>query len=436
VNYLLDMSADPQQPLRTVPAPLASWSQEHSLSLVPASEARPGRGGGEDVYVLRDLPDQGYHLISFPCRERLEADQADLLLEVKETPDCTTNLAIYDYGNACIAVIHVGSGALVGGWAAGCGGVVFEPIDDGWLRLRIRLPRTKQFKAYIGCADGLRAQYLGWDRPQFLLRDSVSFVLRGTRDLRLQYPELLDLDRFTIVDVGAAGGLQPHWERLLASNAGHQFDVYLIEPGQGQAAHLRIDYHHHANVRVLELALGGTESRAPIYHTRFPDCTSARRPNREVLDQYAVRPCFEVVGEEIVSFVPYKALVERGVAGAPDFLKLDVQGLEYEVLEGCGDLLSGCTGIELEAHYYPLYEGERLFGEIIELLDGFGFRLRQATPQNSFDGDLVEVNAVFTRSPHRIASEEGRLKLALVDRVLQLDRHGHGSILADQFRAP
>ena len=288
MNYLLDMSADPQQPLRTVPAPLASWSQEHSLSLVPASEARPGRGGGEDVYVLRDLPDQGYHLISFPCRERLEADQADLLLEVKETPDCTTNLAIYDYGNACIAVIHVGSGALVGGWAAGCGGVVFEPIDDGWLRLRIRLPRTKQFKAYIGCADGLRAQYLGWDRPQFLLRDSVSFVLRGTRDLRLQYPELLDLDRFTIVDVGAAGGLQPHWERLLASNAGHQFDVYLIEPGQGQAAHLRIDYHHHANVRVLELALGGQESRAPIYHTRFPDCTSARRPNREVLEQYAV----------------------------------------------------------------------------------------------------------------------------------------------------
>jgi hypothetical protein len=77
-----------------------------------------------------------------------------------------------------------------------------------------------------------------------------------------------------------------------------------------------------------------------------------------------------------------------------------------------------------------------LFGEIIELLDGFGFRLRQATPQNSFDGDLVEVNAVFTRSPHRIASEEGRLKLALVDRVLQLDRHGHGSILAEPFRTP
>ncbi len=430
------MSADPQQPLRTISAPLANWSQEHALSLVPASKAGTGHGGGADVYVLRDLPDLGYHLISFPCRERLEADQTDLLLEVKETPECTTNLAIYDYGNTCIAVIHIGSGTLLGERTADQDDVELEALEDGWLRLRIRLPLTKQFKTYIGCADGLRPQYPGRDRPQFLLRDSVSFVLQGTRDLRLQYPELADLDRFTLVDVGAAGGLQPHWERLLASNAGHQFDVYLIEPGQGQAAHLRIDYHHHANVRVLELALGGTESRAPIYHTRFPDCTSARRPNRAVLKPYAVRPCFDVVGEEIVSFVPYKTLVERGVAGAPDFLKLDVQGLEYEVLEGCGDLLSGCTGIELEAHYYPVYEGERLFGEIIELLDGFGFRLRQATPQHSFDGDLVEVNAVFTRSPHRIASDEGRLKLALVDRVLHLDRHGHGSILADQFRAP
>lgn len=143
-----------------------------------------------------------------------------------------------------------------------------------------------------------------------------------------------------------------------------------------------------------------------------------------------------MVGEEMVSFVPYKALVEQGVAAAPDFLKLDVQGLEYEALKGCGDLLSGCTGIELEAHYYPIYEGKRLFGDIIELLDGFGFRLRRATPQNSVDGDLIEVNAVFTRSPHLIESEQGRLKLALVDRVLRLDRHDDGHILADHLGSP
>ncbi len=406
------------------------------MSLLPVSRTPPGTASGADVYVLHDLPGLGYHLISFSCRERLEADQIDLLMEVKETPQCNTHLAIYDYGDDCIAVIDVGSGTLLRGRTTGQDDVGFEALADGWLRLRIRLPRTKQFKTYIGCTDGLRATYPGWDRPQFLLRDSVSFVLQGKRDLRLHCPELSDLDRFTIVDVGAAGGLQPHWENLLASNASDQFDVYLIEPGQRQANDLRIDYFHYANVKVLELALGRQESRSPIYLTRFPDCTSARRPNREVLEQYAVRSCFDVVGEEMVSFVPYKALVERGVAAAPDFLKLDVQGLEYEVLEGCGDLLYGCTGIELEAHYYPLYEGERLFGEIIGLLNGFGFRLRRATPQNSFDGDVVEVNAVFTRSPQLIASDQGRLKLALVDRVLHLARYDDGFLLADQFRSP
>jgi FkbM family methyltransferase len=355
---------------------------------------------------------------------------------VKETPECNTNLVIYDYGDACIAVIDVGTGTLLGGSTVGREEVGFEALQDGWLRLRIRLPRTKQFKTYLGCADGLRATYPGWDRPQFLLRDSVSFVLRGNRDLRLGCPELSGIDRFTIVDAGAAGGLQPHWENLLASNACNQFDVYLIEPGHRQANHLRIDYFHYANVKVLELALGGKEDRAPIYVTRFPDCNSARRPNRKVLDQYAVRSCFDVVGEEMISFVPYKTLVDQGVAAAPDFLKIDVQGLEYEVLEGCGDLLHGCTGIELEAHYYPIYEGQRLLGEIIGLLDGCGFRLRRATPQHSFDGDLVEVNAVFTRSPHLIESEQGRLKLALVDRVLDLARHDDGRILADHVRVP
>ena len=77
-----------------------------------------------------------------------------------------------------------------------------------------------------------------------------------------------------------------------------------------------------------------------------------------------------------------------------------------------------------------------MLGEIIGLLDGCGFRLRRATPQHSFDGDLVEVNAVFTRSPHLIESEQGRLKLALVDRVLDLARHDDGRILADHVRVP
>jgi len=430
------MPAYLHRPHRTVPAPLASWNPEHSLSLLPVSQTPPGSVSGAEVYVLHDLPGLGYHLISFPCRERLEAHQTDLILEVKETPECNTNLSIYDYGDTCIAVINVGTGTLLGGSTTGRDDVDFEVLEDGWLRLRIRLPRTKQFKTYIGCTDGLRAHYPGWDRPQFLLRNSVSFVLQGNRDLRVQCPELSTIDHFTIVDAGAAGGLQPHWENLLASNACNHFDVYLIEPGQRQAADLRIDYFHYANVKVLELALGGEEGRSPIYLTRFPDCTSARQPNREVLAEYAVRSCFDVVGEELVSFVPYKALVEQGVAAAPDFLKIDVQGLEYEVLEGCGDLLHGCTGIELEAHYYPIYEGERLFGEIIGLLNGFGFRLRRATPQNSFDGDLVEVNAVFTRSPQLIESEQGRLKLALVDRVLGLDRHDDGFTLADQLRSP
>lgn len=113
------MSADPQQLLRTVPAPLANWSQEDALSLLPVSPATPGSGGGADVYVLRDLPGLGYHLIGFPCRARLEADRTDLLLEVMETPECTTNLAIYDYGDTCIAVINVGSGALLAGPTAG-----------------------------------------------------------------------------------------------------------------------------------------------------------------------------------------------------------------------------------------------------------------------------------------------------------------------------
>jgi FkbM family methyltransferase len=60
---------------------------------------------------------------------------------------------------------------------------------------------------------------------------------------------------------------------------------------------------------------------------------------------------------------------------APDVLSLDTQGSEYEILEGATRALqSGVVAVVLEAEFIPFYKGQKLFGQLAELLNGLGFQ--------------------------------------------------------------
>lgn len=60
----------------------------------------------------------------------------------------------------------------------------------------------------------------------------------------------------------------------------------------------------------------------------------------------------------------------------PDFLSLDTQGSEYEILLGAKNILgSNCLALQLETMFHPLYKNQKLFGDINCLLSEQGFLL-------------------------------------------------------------
>ena len=52
-----------------------------------------------------------------------------------------------------------------------------------------------------------------------------------------------------------------------------------------------------------------------------------------------------------------------------DFMKLDVEGYNYEVLEGFGDKIEVVQSLHVEAEHYEHWEGEKLWGDIRALLE-------------------------------------------------------------------
>ena len=82
------------------------------------------------------------------------------------------------------------------------------------------------------------------------------------------------------------------------------------------------------------------------------------------------------------------------------FLKIDVQGLEKQVLEGARETLGRTVALYVELPIHPLYEGMWTFVEAIQHIDALGFEPAQFRMVNSLPDDpasAVEFDSLFRR---------------------------------------
>ncbi len=74
-------------------------------------------------------------------------------------------------------------------------------------------------------------------------------------------------------------------------------------------------------------------------------------------------------------------LKELNLPWSFDFMKIDAQGAEYEILKGADNFLrNSCIGLQLELFNIPLYKGIKLLPEVTDLLKGYGFVLVKKMP--------------------------------------------------------
>lgn len=81
------------------------------------------------------------------------------------------------------------------------------------------------------------------------------------------------------------------------------------------------------------------------------------------------------------------------------FLKIDVQGYEWQVLDGARETLAQVQGVLCELSLVPLYEGQRLWLDVIQRLEQEGFTLwaLQKGFTDPRDGRTLQVDAIFFR---------------------------------------
>jgi FkbM family methyltransferase len=81
------------------------------------------------------------------------------------------------------------------------------------------------------------------------------------------------------------------------------------------------------------------------------------------------------------------------------FIKIDTQGFEWQVLDGGRETLRQAQGVLCELSLVPLYEGQRLWMDVLHRLEAEGFTLWSI--QKGFtdprDGRTLQIDAIFFR---------------------------------------
>ncbi len=226
------------------------------------------------------------------------------------------------------------------------------------------------------------------------------------------------------IDGGARNGTRdlPRLARYISS--------YGFEPSPDEYARLTqgtfpVAYQQ---TKYLPFALLEQSGEATLYITKRPGATSTLHPDNDMLSHFKAdnwSQMGEVVGEEKVRGISLSDFMKQEGFTAVDYLKLDTQGNELQILKSAGSLLDSFSVIKTEVEMVPLYTDQPLLGEVCTYLTNKGFQLLDLQwthacrrfhfspdlPPNSYR--LVWGDAFFARNPFDFAAPR-KLEQAIV----------------------
>lgn len=178
-----------------------------------------------------------------------------------------------------------------------------------------------------------------------------------------------------VIDIGAYGGAHRRWNIGGSNVIMHCFEPDPAECDRLQNSPISPDL---PKRQFYPYAIGTSNGQQDFYNTLSPRCSSLREPDEKLWEIYAAPNSLRnkratVQSIRQVSTITMDKFCDIN-AFVPDFIKLDTQGSEYELLlEGGSQSLVSALGLEIEVEFVPLYKEQKLFSEIEIMLREKGY---------------------------------------------------------------
>lgn len=190
---------------------------------------------------------------------------------------------------------------------------------------------------------------------------------------------LLGESTLTALDLGARGEPPQPWKVLEGVATFVQFDPDEEACDALQRApRARRDP---GKYLVLPVAIAGESGARTLYVTATPSGSSLFRPGTDLTDQYVVPGYIEPLREVPVEVLSLSDALDKLGLGDVHLAKLDIQGVELEVLKGLdARRRGGLLAVEVETPLEHYYEGAPTFPDLHAFMRDEGFELFNVNP--------------------------------------------------------
>ena len=150
------------------------------------------------------------------------------------------------------------------------------------------------------------------------------------------------------------------------------------------------------NVTIYETAVGDSNGNISIRLNSHRHSSSILPLSQRHLDAF---PFATEETTKTVKLVRLDSIFRNHDFERPVLLKLDIQGYEPEALRGAAGILSQIDYVLVETSFRPMYEGEKVFTEILALMQSFGFRFLRPIDwlEDPRTGEILQMDALFAQ---------------------------------------
>lgn len=132
---------------------------------------------------------------------------------------------------------------------------------------------------------------------------------------------------FIFCDIGARWGLEEPWKSYR-----NLIDVISFEPDQEEFVEL--NQKKEGQDHILPYALSNEIQKLTLNLTKNRGCSSLYVPNHTFLHRFPDEERFTVEKKEAIDTTTLDNLYHQSIISELDFLKIDVQGAELDILQG------------------------------------------------------------------------------------------------------
>jgi FkbM family methyltransferase len=184
----------------------------------------------------------------------------------------------------------------------------------------------------------------------------------------------------TFVDIGARGGITQKW-RLIKD----QLDVHAFEPNKDEWDNLHKQIYWEG-ATIYPDALWSEKKVVRLHVTRNPGLTSVYKP-LPLSDRLDVLRVDRIEANTLDSYNL-----------DPDFIKIDTQGSELDILMGAKKSLKSTLCVQIEVEFEELYDGQPLFNDVNLFMLGQGFYLWKMGEIKLVEGIVPFTDAIYFKA--------------------------------------